>query len=311
MSLRVDSPWTIYSLDCIIVRDGLYDTSQLRDELRIVNLRAAWFQEFSLVMCGLFIIVGCWGAAFLALCGDVDSARRFLGIVLFWMNGALNSVTLGIFMGMQGGALTGVYPMVGGVCLCFFVSYFVLLLEEYLFRCHVLWISFCASLIAFLFDGFVVYPGEHCFTWEHLYGGWWSELSLIPIFSLMTSASRNSIYRDALMGIQQDVHTYTKAWEELRAADSESCLEHLSRVAAAIFSGNKMNVQQTIMRQTHSEGLLTRRDLHPHLEDPFEDICYGFNVFTHVVSRAGNISCSSRSASNSKARGNTFSLSCQ
>ena len=72
--------WTIYSLDCVIVRDGLYDTSQVRDELQIVNLRAAWFQEFSLVMRGLFIIVGCWGPAVLALCGGVDAARRFHGM---------------------------------------------------------------------------------------------------------------------------------------------------------------------------------------------------------------------------------------
>ena len=195
--------WTIYGVKCTNVKNGLYDTSLVRDVTHMIPLTASWFHIFCLLTRSLYVVVGCWGALPMALMGYYRGAVRWNIFFCCFLNGIINGFGLALQRFYYTGAFSAVLPFGGGLFLGMTLWGFVTFGERYVVNLHILPCVCLCIMICVLFDGLVVFPGDEYFIWKHLYEGWWAEPSLLVQLWLIIALCRFNIRKGARRDIQQ------------------------------------------------------------------------------------------------------------
>jgi len=266
--------WTMYSTKCVEVDGGEFDTSKIRDFEHVFNLEINWFYAFSLLLRVGLVVVGNCGTVVLAVAGRVQTARRFLGMVVYVMNGIVNGVIMGFMMASQengAGPIAAIYPIGGSVLIGFSVGFVVLFQESYVFRYHLFAVGWVGMLCCAFFDGFVTYKGNSYWLLSNFVDGWWSEIMLMLMFWSLVTGSRLWISHQAWRDIQPDLLKYLNEWRRLNDDDeSRSSLKNLAQVSTEIAVQITRNfndehlacIQQTFHRQA-------KNGLPVNVTDPF------------------------------------------
>ena len=213
--------WTIYSIRCLPVEDGLFETPVERNLEHFTDLRISNNQLVVILLNKLNCFIGCWGCTLLAMFGHYHAGRRFLALVTYFVNGILCMTLLpALMLANNAEPIQTIYPVVGGIA-GLIIGCGILRFEYVLIRGHVVVFGALLIVLAVFFDGFVVYKNAAYFRLHLLLEGWWWEPIVLLFFAFFLHAARKYALLGAWKVVKSDFCDYELAWKALRTADEQ------------------------------------------------------------------------------------------